>query len=383
MISPTTTDAALLIPPPMALPAPSALLTLLQVLTFFGHLVLVNILLGSVMLAILDRRAAIPDEKNGVAFMPKTLALAVNFAIAPFLFLQVLYGNHLYTSIILMTVWWLALVPAVMLAYYGLYLSDSEIPVSRRTVLIPTALLLLAAAFLLTSASTLMQRPDQWLHWFSAPHGMLLNLGDATLFPRYLHIVLASLAAGGLTMAWRADRSLRHPETDVDEALWRRRRGLAWFFHTSLAQIAAGLLFLFTQPASIRALFLGGSFLHTAALILAAACLIPALFMARRGCLGLTSAAALGVILVMVCNRFMIRDAMLQPYHKLQASVSPAALAMPHGQSTALAMFLICAVLSIPVLVWLIRVVLHALRSTGALPQNNRRAGAEAEAGEN
>ncbi len=260
MISPTTTDAALLIPPPMALPAPSALLTLLQVLTFFGHLVLVNILLGSVMLAILDRRAAIPDEKNGVAFMPKTLALAVNFAIAPFLFLQVLYGNYLYTSIILMAVWWLALVPAVMLAYYGLYLSDSEIPVSRRTVLIPTALLLLAAAFLLTSASTLMQRPDQWLHWFSAPHGMLLNLGDATLFPRYLHIVLASLAAGGLTMAWRADRSLRHPETDVDEALWRRRRGLAWFFHTSLAQIAAGLLFLFTQPASIRALFLGGEF---------------------------------------------------------------------------------------------------------------------------
>ncbi len=104
--------------------------------------------------------------------------------------------------------------------------------------------------------------------------------------------------------------------------------------------------------------------------------------MARRGCLGLTSAAALGVILVMVCTRFMIRDAMLQPYHKLQASVSPAALAMPHGQSTALAMFLICAVLSIPVLMWLIRVVLHALRRTGALPQS-RRAGAEAEAGEN
>lgn len=101
-----------LVPPAMALPAPSGLLDSLLVLTFFAHLVLVNILLGSVLLAILDRRGAASDTPGGVAFLPKTLALAVNFGIAPFLFLQVLYGHFLYPGIVLMAVWWLA-VPAV------------------------------------------------------------------------------------------------------------------------------------------------------------------------------------------------------------------------------------------------------------------------------
>lgn len=80
--------------------------------------------------------------------MPKILALAVNFGIAPFLFLQVLYGNYLYPGILLMAVWWMSIVMAVMLAYYGLYISDGAIRTSRRSaVLIPVALLLMAPPF--------------------------------------------------------------------------------------------------------------------------------------------------------------------------------------------------------------------------------------------
>ena len=79
--------------------------------------------------------------------------------------------------------------------------------------LILSALLLLLTAFLLSNASTLMLRPDFWFRWFSEPHGHLLNTGDPTLFPRYLHILLASLAVGGLTMAWRAQWGKRAPES--------------------------------------------------------------------------------------------------------------------------------------------------------------------------
>lgn len=358
-------EAARLLSPPMALPAPSGFLKLLLLLTFFVHLVLVNILLGSVVLSVIDRRGSASDGKGGVAFLPKVLALAVNFGVAPFLFLQVLYGNFLYPSIVLMAVWWMAVALFAMLAYYGLYVSDGAVSPSRRVpVLLLSALLLLMTAFLLSNASTLMLRPDLWFRWFSEPHGHLLNISDPTLFPRYLHILLASLAVGGLTMAWRAQWSGRDPEMDAGEAERRFRRGLDWFFYVSLAQIPVGLLFLFTLPVSVRDGFLGGDALSSAALALAVSGLCIALVLARQGRLKQASVAALGVILVMVCVRDMVRDAMLQPY--VAVSQAPTALAMPHGQTAALWLFLITAVLVVAVLVWFGRVLFHALNRSGS-----------------
>lgn len=358
-------EAARLLSPPMALPAPSGFLKLLLLLTFFVHLVLVNILLGSVILSVIDRWGSASDGKKGMAFLPKVLALAVNFGVAPFLFLQVVYGNFLYPSIVLMAVWWMAVALFAMLAYYGLYVSDGAVRPSRRApVLFLSALLLLMTAFLLSNASTLMLRPDLWFRWFSEPHGHLLNVTDPTLFPRYLHILLASLAVGGLTMAWRAQWSRRDPETDAGEAERRFRRGLGWFFYVSLAQIPVGLLFLFTLPAGVRDGFLGGDALSTAALGLALSGLCIALVLARQGRLKHAGAAALGVILVMVCVRGMVRDAMLQPY--VAASQDPTALAMPHGQTAALWLFLIAAALVVAVLVWLGRVLFHALNRSGS-----------------
>ena len=205
-----------------------------------------------------------------------------------------------------------------------------------------------------------MLRPDFWFRWFSEPHGRLLNTGDPTLFPRYLHILLASLAVGGLTMAWRAQWGKRAPESGREEAERRFRRGLDWFFYASLAQVPVGLLFLSALPPDVRSLFLGGDALSTAALMLAVSGLCIALVLARQGRLKLAGAAALGVILVMVCVRGMVRDAMLQPYGGA-ASPAPTALAMPHGQTAALCLFLAVTALVIAVLVWLGRVLFQAL----------------------
>ena len=145
-----------------------------------------------------------------------------------------------------MAVWWMFVALFAMLAYYGLYVSDGAVRPARRTpILFLSALLLLMTAFLLSNASTLMLRPDFWFRWFSEPHGHLLNTSDPPLFQRYLHILLASLAVGGLTMAWRARWSKRDPEVDREEAERRFRRGLDWFFYVSLAQVPVGLLFLF------------------------------------------------------------------------------------------------------------------------------------------
>ena len=354
---------SMLIPPRMASPVPVGLLKVLQLLTFFGHIVLVNIVLGSVILAVVDRRDAATTARHGVAFLPQMLALAVNFGVAPFLFLQVAYGSFLYPSLVLMAVWWLCIVLAVMLAYYGLYVSDlAVLPPRRVPVLALTAVLLLAAAFVLTNMSTLMISPGNWRQWFNDPHGTILNLGDPTLFPRYAHMVIASLAVGGLVMAWRAWWSGRKPETDAVEAARHFRRGLDWFFYASLAQAASGLLFLFSLPQEVRALFLGESAVHTIALVLVLAGLCIALYLARQGELKRVTVAALGVILLMVCVRDLLRDAMLRSYAP-SVSAPPLPLAMPQGQNLAFALFVLSLGVAAVTLLWMGRVVLRCYRS--------------------
>ena len=133
-----------------------------------------------------------------------------------------------------------------------------------------------------------------------------------------------------------------------------------WFFHASLAQVPVGLLFLFSLPVHVRGLFLGGGALPTTALFLACSGLGLALFMSRKGMFGPTVTVVLGVILVMVCVRDMVREAMLLPYFD---AASLEALAMPHGQTAALGLFLACAAVVIVALVWLGRVLLKALAS--------------------
>lgn len=108
----------------------------------------------------------------------------------------------------------------------------------------------------------------------------------------------------------------------------------------------------------------GRDLLFTAALLLALAGLAAALFLARRERLGPASLVTAGIILVMVCIRAMLREALLRPYHASPAASPSTALAMPHGQTAALTMFLICAVLIVPVLLWLARVVLRAFRNS-------------------
>lgn len=354
-------EAAQLVAPPMQLPAPYSFLNVCFLLTFFLHLVLVNILLGSVILAVIDRRNSESTSKTGISFMPKVLALAINFGVAPFLFLQVIYGNYLYPTIVFMAVWWLSIVLFVMLAYYGLYVGDAESRASRRLPVLALAVLcLLATAFFLTNLSTLMLRPDEWLRWFSEPHGTILNFGDRTLLPRYLHMIVASLAVGGLVMAWRARWSKGQPGVNAAEADKHMRRGLDWFFYASLSQVAVGGLFLFFQPPAIRALFLGSNLLATLALALVLTGLGISLVLARRGQLKLTSIMVLGLILLMICVRDMLRVAMLQPY--IEAAAAPTPLAMPEGQTAAMALFLVCVVIAIIVIVWIARTISQVLK---------------------
>ena len=206
----SSSDPAALIPVLDGLPGPWGLLAFLLYCSFALHLLLVNAVVGVTAITLADRLRAGPDSlrrtdmRSQSILLPKGVALLVNFAIPPFLFLQGLYGQFIYSSSVLCAVWWLSLMAVVMLAYYGLYINMAQGGISsgaRTAALAFSLVLLLWAAFLLVNNSTLLQSPERWAVYGQNANGLFLNTGDPQLIPRYLHVLLSCLAVGGLCLA--------------------------------------------------------------------------------------------------------------------------------------------------------------------------------------
>jgi hypothetical protein len=232
-------------------------------LTFALHLLLMNALVGSTGIALYahlrgdeaHRRLASGLSK----ILPVLVAYTVNFGVAPLLFIQVLYGHLFYASSILMAVYWLAVIPLLIAAYYAAYLYGFRFGALGRAgaALVGLALFLfLAIAFLYSNNMTLMLDPRRWQAYFANPRGTMLNIGDPALIPRYLHFILGAAAIGGLFVALFG-RAREGKDKEVGELA--TRLGLRVFLAFTLAGIAAGFWFLATLPREVMLLFMGGS----------------------------------------------------------------------------------------------------------------------------
>ncbi len=211
-------DPALLLPSPDAIPVPWGWFQALLLFTFFCHILLMNVMLGTACIALAGHfgtggeRAAESHRLAGA--LPFTIAFAVNFGVAPLLFVQVLYGQFVYVSSILMARFWLAVIALLIAAYAAAYLYKyryDRLGGARPLVIGLVTLLLLTIGFVYVNNFTLMHQLPGWTRYFDQPHGVLLNLADRTLWPRYLHFMLSAPAIGGLALA------LYHT--------WRKRRG--------------------------------------------------------------------------------------------------------------------------------------------------------------
>ena len=195
---------------PIPLPAPVPLLKFLLLLTFILHIIPMNILLGGSIIAVitelLGRRGSNRFHKELIRDLGRALPIVttytVTLGVAPLLFVQVLYGQFFYTSSILMAWPWLFVVPLLILGYYGLYLwylKGEELGASGIWIKIGSAVFFALIGFLYTNNLVLMLTPEKWSGMYAASQkGIRLNLGDPTIFPRYLHFLLAALAIAGL-----------------------------------------------------------------------------------------------------------------------------------------------------------------------------------------
>ena len=321
-------DPTTLIPVLDGIPGPWRLLAVLLYVTFVLHLLLVNAVVGVSAITLAGklrtglcplRRAELRDQS---VLLPKGVALVVNFAIPPFLFIQALYGQVIYPGSVMGALWWLSVMAVVMLAYYGLYINMTHSGISERirvTSLAIALLLLLWNTFLLVNNSTVLQSPARWAAYGQSAHGLLLNSGDPQLLPRYLHVLLSCLAVGGLCLsasAWfrlrRSEKKCAAPEREY--LLEKEKNGLSCFFYATLAQLPVGGWFFMSLPPEQRKLFMSGD--PTATILFIASLFLTghALLAAKRGSTLGTVIATLCIIFFMAGMRSLLRADLLESY---------------------------------------------------------------------
>ncbi|MDM8516183.1 hypothetical protein QUF76_08305 [Desulfobacterales bacterium HSG16] len=309
-------DVSQLIPMSEAIPVHWGWFKFFLILTFVVHLLFMNAMLGGGIIALASSvesrfKNRVLAKETG-AILPFIIAFTVNTGVAPFLFVQVLYSPFIYTSSVLMAVYWLSLVGMLLTAYYSAYIFDYRFDRPGSVFFIAVSvILMLVIGFLFTNNMTLMISPEQWTRYFDNPDGTILNFAEPSLIPRYLHFVISSVAIGGLFQAivkkFKDRKTGNDSKADIEN-------GMKWFTFATLIQIPVGIWFFMALPQEIRRMFMGqdtlGTILFMSGLVGTVLSLISGFYTRVAACTGWTIAT----IAIMVLMRDMIRDALIAPY---------------------------------------------------------------------
>ncbi len=316
-------------PDPNPLPAPYWVFAVLLVTTFTLHIVAMNFMLGGGVMALAAKWRSKGRESGQRIFfdlakkMPVLLPATITLGIAPLLFVQVLYGQFFYTSSVLLAWPWFLVLACLTVAYYGFYyvsFKGGQRPGRAGAVMLGSILLVFMIGFMLSNNITLSQTPQRWgKKYFADPSGWNLNLSDPSLFPRYLHFMVAAVALGGLLLVFMALANWKRDNAYARQLLQFGGKG---FMYATMAQVVEGALFLVSLPLGLRMLFLGSDPVASTLFLIGIAGAIASIFLMsealRKEDIRMAAYYVPAVIaVVMVCMstmREMLREAYLAPY---------------------------------------------------------------------
>jgi hypothetical protein len=241
---------------PIPLPAPVWLLKLLHIVTLSLHFVAVEMLLGGLLLAVLlslfGKSANSHVAARALARrLSVVMTFVINLGVPPLLFAQVLYGRALYTSSVLIGLYWIAIVPTLMLTYWLLYKFSARLDQGKSAWWVGLIAWLLAGgvARMLSTNMTLMLRPEAWRGMYSASAmGAYLPTRDPTLTPRWLLMLAGGLLIGGLWMVYLAGCSTFTAEEQKYVAGLGGKVAAAF----GIVYLAAGLWAASVQPNAVK-----------------------------------------------------------------------------------------------------------------------------------
>jgi len=242
---------------PIPLPAPIWLLKLLHIVTLALHFVAVEMLLGGLLLAVLlslfrGSPSSLVTARALARRLTVVMTFVINLGVPPLLFAQVLYGRALYTSSVLIGVYWISIIGLLMLAYWLLYKFSARLEAGKSAWWVGLTAWLIAGsvARLLSTNMTLMLRPEVWRDMYSASAmGAYLPTGDPTLTPRWLLMLAGGLFVGGLWLIYLAGRST----FTADEKRFVGGLGGKVAAGFGVIYLAAGLWAASVQPEAVKA----------------------------------------------------------------------------------------------------------------------------------
>ncbi|MCC6487833.1 MAG: hypothetical protein IT364_10070 [Candidatus Hydrogenedentes bacterium] len=354
---------------PIPLPAPVWLFKALHSLTLALHFVSVHFLVGGLALAIVwaflgrARKDSTLLNASGLVVhrLPIVMTYVINLGVPPLLFTQVLYGRALYTSTVLIGVWWISVIAMLIISYSFLYIMSVRADAGKASgwAGLIALIVVLKIGFIYTNNMTLMLRPEVWVSMYrESPYGLQLANGDPTIMPRWLFMMLGSVGVTGIALAFLSMKKDLDAPVSQFLRIWGGRL-LAAF---TIVQILLGVWVLRSQPDAVRSGLFSGAFypvLIGVWVVTAVAVAVVGALIAVRGFRGWTvpssvSAFAIVNIAAMVLVRDGIRDIAL-------ASKGFDVWAQPVVTNWGtVIVFVLCLVLALAVMGWLISVVARA-----------------------
>jgi len=242
---------------PIPLPAPIWLLKLLHIVTLSLHFVAVEMLIGGLLLAVILSlfRGSWSSQVAARALARRltvVMTYVINLGVPPLLFAQVLYGRALYTSSVLIGLYWISLIGVLMLTYWLLYLFSKRLDAGKPAWWVGLTAWLLSGfvAWMLSTNMTLMLRPEAWRAMYAASGaGAYLPMGDPTMLPRWLLMMTGGLFIGGLWMVYLGSRST----FTADEGKFVAGLGGKIAAAFGVLYLAAGLWAASVQPDVVKA----------------------------------------------------------------------------------------------------------------------------------
>jgi hypothetical protein len=365
---------------PMPLPGPLWLLKTLLMVVFFLHLLAMNCALagGLTVLfnAVRGRSERHPFSRRLAQelapMLPVFVSFTVTLGVAALLFVQVIYGNLLYTSSILIGAAWFGVVPLVIVGYYGYYYFSNKLRQSYKASALTVgvaSLCFLGVAFVLVNNMSLMLTPEKWSTMYRAhSNGFQLNLSEPTLVSRYLHMVVGAFTVFTAVLAHLGVKKMKSA-TDAEYGAWLVRRASVVFALTTGVQFITGTWFVMTMPKAVAVTLFrdpvaGTVFGISVILSLVSMMLMliggtsrkpGAMIQAGFGCTILTLALMVGL-------RQMVRTAYLAPHF------DPGTLAVS-PQTGVIVLFLVTFVAGLATVGWMVGKVARAkvaVRGAGA-----------------
>jgi hypothetical protein len=354
---------------PAPLPAPAWLFHLLLVLTFFIHVLFMNVTLGGTVIAalhgLLAKSGDAPGRRLGrllVGFLPTSISFTITTGVAPLLFIQVLYAQFFYPATILVGWIWLGLLVLLLAGYFCVYLYKYSAGAGGIAAWqAVSGLCFLAIASIQTLVNVLQLTPSRWI---AVATGGQPICADPTMFPRLLHFILGSVAVAGLFLAVLAvEKEHRRPDS---LNRWLAQQGVRWALIATALQVVDGFWFLFVLPRSVQAAVMGGQASETTLFVSGISLGLLTLILLSRIVnpireRWLMRIATVGLVLTlfsMVMLRDAVRGLYLAPLIRLRELPT-------RTQVDVLILFLVVFVLGLATVGWMVRTVARQ-RRTGA-----------------